>query len=156
MLTRIRNAHRALLPSLDLPHSRMKESIAGILKREGYIADFAVEGKTVAKKLSLKLKYEGRKGVIEGLRRVSTPGQEEEGTSLQTQEALCRAHAEQHGYAVDENHVYRDVFTGTEWAPMKMMPRWAQRNSGRLGSSRATFSPGRTPSSSRPLAARWA
>ena len=74
MLTRIRNAHRALLPSLDLPHSRMKESIAGILKREGYIADFAVEGKTAAKKLSLKLKYEGRKGVIEGLRRVSTPG----------------------------------------------------------------------------------
>jgi len=74
MLTRIRNAHRALLPSLDLPHSRMKESIAGILKREGYIADFAVEGKTVTKKISLKLKYEGRKGVIEGLRRVSTPG----------------------------------------------------------------------------------
>ena len=57
MLTRIRNAHRALLPSLDLPHSRMKESIAGILKREGYIADFAVEGKTVTKKISLRLKY---------------------------------------------------------------------------------------------------
>ena len=74
MLTRIRNAHRALLPSLDLPYSRMKESIAAILKREGYIIDFSVEGKAATKKMSLKLKYQGRKGVIEGLRRVSKPG----------------------------------------------------------------------------------
>ena len=74
MLTRIRNAHRALLPSLDMPYSKMKESIAVILKREGYIAEFSVEGKVAAKKLTLKLKYDGRKGVIEGVRRVSTPG----------------------------------------------------------------------------------
>jgi small subunit ribosomal protein S8 len=73
MLTRIRNAHRALLPSLELPHSKMKESIAGILKKEGYIADFGVEGQT-GKKLKLKLKYQGKKGVIEGLLRVSSPG----------------------------------------------------------------------------------
>jgi len=73
MLTRIRNAHRALLPGIELPHSKLKESIAGILKNEGYITDFAVEGQ-VAKKLKLKLKYQGKKAVIEGLRRVSTPG----------------------------------------------------------------------------------
>ena len=73
MLTRIRNAHRALIPAIELPHSKMKESIAGILKKEGYVADYSVEGKT-AKKLKLKLKYVGKKGVIEGLRRVSTPG----------------------------------------------------------------------------------
>ena len=73
MLTRIRNANRALLPAVELPHSKMKESIAGILKREGYIADFAVEGK-VPKSIKLKLKYQGKKSVIEGLRRVSTPG----------------------------------------------------------------------------------
>ena len=73
MLTRIRNANRALLPALELPHSRMKESIAGILKREGYIAEFAVEGKTM-KTLKLKLKYQGKKSVIEGMRRISTPG----------------------------------------------------------------------------------
>src|ERR1051326_6358325 len=73
MMTRIRNAHRALLPSLQLPHSRMKESIAGILKKEGYIGDFSVEGK-IPRKISIKLKYEGGKGVIEGLPRVSTPG----------------------------------------------------------------------------------
>ena len=73
MLTRIRNANRALLPALELPHSRMKESIAGILKREGYIAEFAVEGKTM-KTLKLKLKYQGKKSVIDGMRRISTPG----------------------------------------------------------------------------------
>ena len=73
MLTRIRNANRALLPVVELPHSRMKASIANILKREGYIADVAIEGKPL-KKIKLKLKYQGRKGVIEGLRRVSTPG----------------------------------------------------------------------------------
>ena len=73
MLTRIRNANRALLPNVELPHSRIKESIAGILKREGYIADFAVEGK-LPKTIKLKLKYQGKKSIIEGLRRVSTPG----------------------------------------------------------------------------------
>ena len=73
MLTRIRNAHRALLPAVEVPHSKLKESIANILKKEGYVADVAVEG-TPMKKIKLKLKYEGRKGVIEGLRRVSSPG----------------------------------------------------------------------------------
>ena len=73
MLTRIRNAHAALLPMVELPHSKIKERIAHILKKEGYITDCSVDGKP-AKKLKLKLKYEGRKGVIEGLRRVSSPG----------------------------------------------------------------------------------
>lgn len=73
MLTRIRNANRALLPAVDVPHSKMKESIAGILKKEGYISDFAIEGQP-RRTLRLKLKYQGKKSVIEGLRRVSTPG----------------------------------------------------------------------------------
>ena len=73
MLTRIRNANRALLPNVELPHSQIKESIAGILKREGYITDFTVEGK-LPKTIKLKLKYQGKKSIIEGLRRVSTPG----------------------------------------------------------------------------------
>jgi len=73
MLTRIRNANRALLPAVAMPHSRLKESIAHILKREGYITDFAVEGK-LPRTMKLKLKYQGKKSVIEGLRRISTPG----------------------------------------------------------------------------------
>lgn len=73
MLTRIRNAQRALLPTVEVPHSKLKESIAGILKREGYIADAAVEGSNV-KTLKLRLKYQGKRGIIEGLRRISRPG----------------------------------------------------------------------------------
>jgi len=73
MLTRIRNANRALLPAVDVPHSKIKESIAVILKREGYIHEFAVEGK-IPKLIKMRLKYQGKKSVIEGLRRISTPG----------------------------------------------------------------------------------
>lgn len=73
MLTRLRNANQALLTDVEVSHSKLKESIAGILKREGYLADYSVEGAT-AKKLKLRLKYNGRKGVIAGLKRVSKPG----------------------------------------------------------------------------------
>ena len=73
MLTRIRNATRASLPAVEMPHSKLKENIAHILKIEGYVAEVAVEGK-LPKKITLQLKYQGRKSVIEGLRRVSRPG----------------------------------------------------------------------------------
>ena len=73
MLARIRNANQALLPAVEMPHSKIKESIAAILKREGYISDFAVEGK-LPRTIKMKLKYQGKKSVIEGLRRISTPG----------------------------------------------------------------------------------
>ncbi|HEV2455382.1 MAG TPA: 30S ribosomal protein S8 [Verrucomicrobiae bacterium] len=73
MLTRLRNGGRALLPLIELPHSRLKENIAAILKNEGYITDVAVEGKGI-KKIKIRLKYNGKKNVIEGLKRVSKPG----------------------------------------------------------------------------------
>jgi small subunit ribosomal protein S8 len=73
MLTRLRNANNALLTDVEVNHSKLKESIAGLLKREGYLADYSVEGKT-AKKIKMKLKFNGRKGVIAGLKRVSKPG----------------------------------------------------------------------------------
>ena len=73
MLTRIRNANLALLPDVVMARSKIKESIAQILKREGYVSDVSVEGKGI-RKIKLKLKYEGRKAVIAGLRRVSAPG----------------------------------------------------------------------------------
>ena len=73
MLTRIRNGGRALLPVVELPHSRIKENIANILKREGYVSDVAVDGNTI-KKIKIRLKYNGKKNVIEGLKRVSKPG----------------------------------------------------------------------------------
>ena len=74
MLTRIRNGSQALLADVEVSHSRMKESVAQILKREGYIADWSVDGKVALKKLKLVLMNQGRRGVIAGLRRISTPG----------------------------------------------------------------------------------
>ena len=73
MLTCVRNASQALLEEAAMPHSKIKENIARILKNEGYIAEFGVEGEA-KKTLKMKLKYNGRRGVIEGLKRVSRPG----------------------------------------------------------------------------------
>ena len=73
MLTRIRNASRVQLPQVEMPHSKMKESIAWILKKEGYVAEVAVETKPF-KTIKVKLKYEGKRSVIEGLKRINSPG----------------------------------------------------------------------------------
>ncbi len=73
MLTRLRNAGRAFLPEILLPHSKLKEGIAQLLKKEGYLSEVVVEGQPI-KKLKIKLKYNGRKPVLEGSRRVSSPG----------------------------------------------------------------------------------
>ena len=73
MLTCVRNASQALLDEVAVPHSKIKENIARILKNEGYIAEFGVEG-DAKKTLKMKLKYNGRRGIIEGLKRASRPG----------------------------------------------------------------------------------
>ena len=73
MLTCVRNASQALLDEVAVPHSKIKENIARILKSEGYIAEFGVEG-DAKKTLKMKLKYNGRRGIIEGLKRTSRPG----------------------------------------------------------------------------------
>ena len=73
MLTRIRNASRALLPEIEVRHSKLKESVARVLQQEGYVTGCAVQGEPL-RKLKVKIKYSGRKGVIVGLRRISRPG----------------------------------------------------------------------------------
>ncbi len=73
MLTCVRNASQAQMDEVAVPHSKVKENIARILKREGYIAEFGVEGDQ-KKTLKMTLKYVSRRGVIEGLKRISRPG----------------------------------------------------------------------------------
>jgi small subunit ribosomal protein S8 len=73
MLTRIRNAGMATLPEVQIPASKMKLAIAGVMKEEGYISDVNEEGDGVQKNLVIKLKYYKRQPVIEGLKRVSKP-----------------------------------------------------------------------------------
>lgn len=73
LLCRLRNAARAQHPEVLVPHSRLKESLAEVLKREGYLSEVSVEGAT-KKQIRMKLRYAGRKSVLEGLRRLSSPG----------------------------------------------------------------------------------
>jgi small subunit ribosomal protein S8 len=74
-LTRLRNASKARRDDCTMPHSRLKESIAAILKSEGYIADFASGSDELGHKtLVVKMKYVDGAPVLTGLTRVSTPG----------------------------------------------------------------------------------
>ncbi len=75
MLTRIRNANRAMHETTSMPTSRMKEEIARLLHDEGYIKGFrVVEGEPFAT-LVVELKFgRNRQRVITDLKRVSTPG----------------------------------------------------------------------------------
>ena len=70
MLTRIRNAHSALHKDVCIPKSKMKESLAAILKQEGYVEEVAVDDKNIV----ITLKYLKGRPVISGLKRISTPG----------------------------------------------------------------------------------
>lgn len=74
MLTRIRNASRMQHDVVEMPDAKLKNSIAQVLKDEGYIGDFEVkEGEGVEKTLSIKLKYNDEEEVIKGIKRVSKP-----------------------------------------------------------------------------------
>lgn len=75
MLTRIRNANALRYETVSMPYSKMKNGIASILKKEGYIMDALADGEGAKKNLTLTLKY-GSAGerVITGLKRISKPG----------------------------------------------------------------------------------
>ena len=75
MLTRIRNAVRVERAFVDIPASRVKRGIADVLKREGFIWDWAEVEESPVNVLRLELKY-GSNGerVIQTIRRMSKPG----------------------------------------------------------------------------------
>ena len=75
MLTRIRNANDAKHPTVDIPASKMKESIAKILVAEGYVKSYQIieDGKQGVIRITLKY-GQNKSKVIKGLRRVSKPG----------------------------------------------------------------------------------
>ncbi|MGQ0579114.1 MAG: 30S ribosomal protein S8 [Betaproteobacteria bacterium] len=74
MLTRIRNAQLAEKTSVVVPASKLKASIARVLKDEGYIEDFALRGEGAKRALEIGLKYYAGRPVIERIERVSRPG----------------------------------------------------------------------------------
>jgi small subunit ribosomal protein S8 len=75
MLTRIRNANKAMHESTTMPTSRMKEEIARLLKEEGYITDYRVDKGDSYDTLTVELKFgRNRERVLTDLKRVSKPG----------------------------------------------------------------------------------
>ena len=75
MLTRIRNANKAMHETAEMPNSRLKEQIARILKEEGYIKDFRVDKGESYDSLVVELKFgRNRERTITDLKRVSKPG----------------------------------------------------------------------------------
>ena len=73
MFTRIRNAQTARLQSVRMPSSKMKLSLCDVLKEEGYITSFSIEG-DVKPEILVVLKYHDDRPVIEEIKRVSRPG----------------------------------------------------------------------------------
>ncbi|MBK6337066.1 MAG: 30S ribosomal protein S8 [Betaproteobacteria bacterium] len=74
MLTRIRNAQMVEHAVVTMPSSKVKLSIAKVLKDEGYIDDFKVSGEGVKPVLEIALKYYAGRPVIERIERISSPG----------------------------------------------------------------------------------
>ena len=74
MLTRIRNGQKARKVSVSMPASKSKEAIASVLKDEGYIVDYKVDGDAAEKQLTIELKYFKGAPVIEKIQRTSRPG----------------------------------------------------------------------------------
>src|SRR4051812_15900421 len=73
-LTRIRNGQLSGKPEIAAPSSRIKLALAKVLKDEGYIEDFAVDGDAKKPTVKVRLKYYQGRPVIERLERVSRPG----------------------------------------------------------------------------------
>jgi len=74
MLTRIRNGHMANKQRVRMSSSKKRIAVASVLKDEGYIADYAVEGEENRPTLTIELKYYEGRPVIEEIKRVSRPG----------------------------------------------------------------------------------
>ena len=75
MLTRIRNANKAMHDRVEMPSSKMKQEIARLLKDEGYIKDYRVVPGTPFDTLVVELKFgKNRKRILTDVKRVSRPG----------------------------------------------------------------------------------
>ena len=75
MITRIRNANTAYKDEVEVPASTLKEQIARVLQREGYVRGYRMEGDEPKRRIVVEMKYgPERERTITGLKRVSRPG----------------------------------------------------------------------------------
>jgi small subunit ribosomal protein S8 len=74
MLTRIRNAIMARKSEISLPYSRIKESVASLLKETNFVDDVSIEGEGISKSLTVKINAENTNPRITEIVRLSKPG----------------------------------------------------------------------------------
>lgn len=75
MLTSIRNAQAVLKETVKIPFSKLKFEIAKILEKNAFVEKVEKKGRGIKRIIEIKLKYEDKKPVISGLKRISKPGQ---------------------------------------------------------------------------------
>ncbi len=75
MLTSIRNSQAVLKETVKIPFSKVKFEIAKILEKNGFIKKVENKGRGIKRLLEIKLKYDDKKPVISGIKRISKPGQ---------------------------------------------------------------------------------
>ena len=74
LLTRIRNGQKARMSAVTSPSSRLRANVLEVLKREGYIRNFSVDGTKPGGEITVELKYHEGQPVIQEISRISTPG----------------------------------------------------------------------------------
>ncbi|ADE19722.1 30S ribosomal protein S8 [Mycoplasma crocodyli] len=74
MIVRIKNANQRKHKTVSIPYSNKKAKILDIIKQEGYITSYQVEGELATKNIVVTLKYKGAQAAIIGIKRVSKPG----------------------------------------------------------------------------------
>jgi len=88
LLTRIRNAYSTKKETVSAPYSQFKEKIVTLLKEEGYINDFSVEGEGVNKELTIKLRYVNGQAALVGIKKMSKPGLKQYSSSKELPKVL--------------------------------------------------------------------
>ncbi len=73
-IIQLKNAGMVGKSEVALPYSKLKHAIADVLKKEGYVAEVASDGKAAKKQLIVSLKYDGGTHSIAGVKRISKPG----------------------------------------------------------------------------------
>ncbi len=74
LLTRIRNGQKARMSAVTSPASRLRANVLEVLKREGYIRNYSVDGTKPGGEITVELKYHEGQPVIQEISRISTPG----------------------------------------------------------------------------------
>ncbi len=107
MITRIKNAHLAGHPTVRMAHSKIKEAIARILEREGYVTGVTIEPHKPQPSIVIGLKYVGKVAAITDVRRLSKPGRRQYASANVIPRALG-------GYGITIVSTSRGVMTGDE------------------------------------------